>query len=178
MQANNFCIFIPQVFEHIDGAQIGDAFAFLGKIKYVTRVPKLNAKNGKHYHAVYIHMETIYDTPYAMDFYNKLNTETQAQRIYYNGDHNYWLVLKNRGSYPPNQRKPRLVLDTPCVYNTKVESHAGHAEEGKEQGEYAEQVDGEYAEQIVMVESNYLNYLIDCMNKYNAIKNIIGIIDK
>ena len=94
----NLSLFIPYVFINITQQRIASIVenANLGIIDHVDFIRKTD-KNGKPYHAVYIHFALWFNNSIAENFQERIMNPDKEARIVYD-DPWHWIVLQNTGA--------------------------------------------------------------------------------
>lgn len=106
----NISLYIPHVFPNITRETIEKAFQYIGSIKDIDFILKMN-QEGKQYYAVYIHFSFWYQSEVAYDFQNQILNRAEGAKLYYENRW-YWIVLENKAQkYVSGERKPRINLD-------------------------------------------------------------------
>ena len=91
----NLSLFIPYVFANITQERIARVFEnnHLGVVDHVDFVRKTD-KNGKAYHAVYVHFSHWFNNSVAENFQERVLSPDKEARVVYD-DPWYWIVLQN-----------------------------------------------------------------------------------
>jgi len=105
----NLSLFIPYVFANITQERIARVFEnnHLGVVDHVDFIPKTD-KNGKAYHAVYVHFSHWFNNSVAENFQERVTNPDKEARVVYD-DPWYWIVLQNTGAKAVKSEETELV---------------------------------------------------------------------
>lgn len=94
----NLSLFIPYVFANITQERIARVFEnnHLGIVDHVDFVRKTD-KNGKSYHAVYVHFSRWFNSSVVENFQERVLSPDKEARVVYD-DPWFWIVLQNTGA--------------------------------------------------------------------------------
>lgn len=128
----NLSLFIPYVFANITEERVARVFEnnHLGIVDHVDFVRKTD-KNGKPYHAVYIHFSHWFNNSTVENFQERVMNPDKEARVVYD-DPWFWIVLQNTGAKVKAEETEFVSSDYAAILEKKLAETEKRLEELEE----------------------------------------------